>query len=207
MAFVWVPALKRWVGKYEVTNGEYRKKEAGHDSKDLSGQSLNDDRQPVVFVNFDDAKAFANWLTEKEKEHLSRLRYRVISDAEWQVCAKCGTGRLYPWGPSMPPKYGNYSDSASPSTFRKIEGYSDGFSVSCPVENSGPNEWGLYGMGGNVWECCAWDVTGASFGAWRGGSFANSTPECLWCVSRSNLGGSPRNPYIGFRLVLSEPAS
>lgn len=59
MAFVWIPSLKIWVGKYEVTNGEYRKMKPSHDSKAYEGHSLNGDRQPVVYMNFDDAKEFA----------------------------------------------------------------------------------------------------------------------------------------------------
>ena len=67
MEFVWIEALKMWVGKYEVTNAEYRKKEAGHNSKEFSGHSLNGDRQPVVNVNFDDAKAYAEWMTQQDR--------------------------------------------------------------------------------------------------------------------------------------------
>jgi tRNA A-37 threonylcarbamoyl transferase component Bud32 len=201
MEFVWVPALKLWVGKYEVTNGEYRKKEPGHDSKDFEGHTLNGDRQPAVFVNFDDAKAYAAWLTERDRERLGGLRYRVLSEAEWQACAQCGDGREYPWGNAMPPKWGNYSDSASAWRY-KIDGYTDGHAVACDVERSGENEWGLYGIGGNVWECCASDVSGGSFGAWRGASW-NDLPVFLRVAYRIDNGGSGRDYYGGFRLALS----
>jgi formylglycine-generating enzyme required for sulfatase activity len=43
LEFVWIPALNCWVGKYEVTNGEYRQFVPGHDSKDFEGHSLNGD--------------------------------------------------------------------------------------------------------------------------------------------------------------------
>jgi len=202
MEFVWVTALKLWVGKYDVTNGEYRKKDAGHDSKDYQGHTLNSDRQPVVEVNFDDAKAYAEWLTGQDRERLGGLRYRVVSEAEWQACAQCGDGREYPWGNAMPPKYGNYSDSASPLSV-KIAGYTDGFAVTCPVERSGVNEWGLYGLGGNMWEGCASDASGGSFGAWRGASWNDGNPDCIRCAFRLGLDGSTRGHGLGFRLVLS----
>lgn len=48
MEFVWIPAMNIWVGKYEVTNAEYRKKDPGHDSGSYEGHTLNQDRQPVV---------------------------------------------------------------------------------------------------------------------------------------------------------------
>lgn len=202
-----MPALKLWVGKYEATNGEYRRKDPSHDSKDYEGRALNGGWQPAVFVNFDDAKAYAEWLTGKDKGGLNGLRYRVISETEWQTCAQCGDGREYPWGNSMPPKWGNYSDSASPfSKEAKIDGYTDGYAVTCPVEKSGANEWGVYGLGGNVWECCASDATGSSFGAWRGASWFIDYPDDLRCACRSYSDGSSRDSNRGFRLVLSRPS-
>jgi hypothetical protein len=201
MEFVWVVALKLWVGKYEVTNGEYRKKEPDHDSKDYKDNTLNGERQPVVYVNFDDAKAYAEWLTERDKDRLDGMRYRVISEQEWQTCAQCGDGREYPWGSEMPPKCGNYSDSASPF-MGKINGYTDGFAVTCPVERSAANEWGFYGIGGNVWECCAADVSGSSFGAWRGASWRSLEPDALHCACRDGGDGSYRDIHGGFRLAL-----
>ena len=202
MEFVWVPALKLWVGKYEVTNGEYRKQAPDHDSKEYNGQSLNGDRQPVVYVNFDDAKAYAAWLTERDKDRLGWTCYRVISEREWLTAAQCGDEREYPWGNAMPPKYGNYSDSASPSS-GKIAGYTDGFAATCPVEKSGANEWGLYGMGGNAWECCAFDVSGSAFGAWRGVAFGCYEPNRLRCAFRDPGDGLIRSCDRGFRLALS----
>ena len=201
MEFVWIPALKIWVGKYEVTNGEYRKQMPDHDSKDYQGQSLNGDRQPVVYVNFDDAKAFGEWLTERDKDRLSGTRYRVISEQEWQAATQCGDGREYPWGNGIPPRWGNYSDSASPLP-GKIAGYTDGFAVTCPVEKSGANEWGLYGLGGNAWECCASDASGSAFGAWRGASLKDFSSDYLRCAYRHGFRGSYRYYYGGFRLAL-----
>ncbi len=206
MEFVWIPALKMWVGTYEVTNGEYRKMVPGHDSKEYKGHSLNGERQPVVYVNFDDAKAYAAWLTERDKDQLCGTRYRVISEQEWQAAAQCGDGREYPWGNAMPPQYGNYSDSASPVS-GKIAGYADGFAVTCPVEKSGANERGLYGMGGNAWECCASDASASSFGAWRGASWNLNYPDSLRCAHRLGFGGSTRDENSGFRLALSRAVS
>ena len=213
MEFVWIPSLKIWVGKYEVTNGEYRKMKPSHDSKAYEGHSLNGDRQPVVYMNFDDAKEFAQWLTQEDVGHLGGARYRVISESEWLACAQCGDGREYPWGSSMPPKYGNYADSAAKSALknafsgrmgrRVIDGYIDGHAVTCPVEQSGRNEWGLYGMGGNVWECCASDGSGSSFEAWRGASCVDYDPSFLQCASCGATVVSNRAFNFGFRVVLS----
>lgn len=204
MEFVWVPALKIWVGKYEVSNDEYRKKEPQHDSGSLNGQTLNGERQPVVLVNFDDARAYATWLTDRDKEQLDGLRYRVISETEWQTAAQCGDGREYPWGAGMPPKYGNYCGQETKGLAESmINNWQDGYGVSCPVEKSGKNDWGLYGMGGNVWECCAADASGGAFGAWRGASWNNRTPDYLRSAYRYGSDGSGRDSRYGFRLALS----
>jgi len=174
----------------------------GHNSKDFMGCSLNGERQPVVYVNFDDAKAYATWLTQRDQERLGGMRYRVISEQEWQTVAQCDDRREYPWGSSMPPRYGNYSDSVSVVRGR-VGDYTDGFAVTCPVERSGVNEWGVCGLGGNVWECCASDASGASIGASRGASWNCSDLCYIRCAHRNVTGGSPRNNISGFRLALS----
>jgi hypothetical protein len=203
MEFVWIPAIKIWVGKYEVTNGEYRKMMKTHDSKVHKELSLNGDRQPVVYVSFDDARAYAAWLTEQDKPQLGGMRYRLISESEWLTVAQCGDGREYPWGNTMPPKYGNYLDSEGTGASSRISAYTDGYKVTCDVDKSGRNDWGLYGVGGNVWECCASDSSCSSFGAWRGASWDDIGLGYLRCASRLDFGGSNRFSYFGFRLVLS----
>jgi formylglycine-generating enzyme required for sulfatase activity len=190
MKFVWIDALKMWVGKFEVTNGEYRKKEPRHDSKSYKNHSLNRDSQPVVYVNFDDAKAYAAWLTEREKAALGGARYRLPSEDEWMTYAQCGDGREYPWGNNWPPpsgRAGNYHGQEGAGTWDKISGYNDGFPVTAPVDKLWANPWGLHGVGGNVWEACARDSTGqafgGSFGAWRGASWL-ATAFRASCVVR-----------------------
>jgi len=206
MEFVWVSELKLWVGKYEVTNGEYRKKEPAHDSKGFKGRTLNGDLQPVVFVNFIDAKAYAEWLTKQDGSGLDGLLYRVISETEWQTCAQCGDGRKFPWGNSMPPRWGNYCGQETEGIVGgMLKGCTDRYAVACPVDKSGANEWGLYGLGGNVWECCASGTSGSAFGAWRGASWSSGAPNFLLCESRSVSAGADCGDGGGFRLVLSHP--
>jgi serine/threonine-protein kinase len=207
MEFVWVDALKCWVGKYEVTNAEYRKKESGHDSKEYKGHSLNGPRQPVVYVNFDDAKEYAEWLTQRDQEKLAGMRYRVPGEDEWMAFAQCGDGRKYPWGDNWPPKSGqagNYAgeETKAPFGWDGIGGYRDGHLVTCDVEESWANPWGLYGVGGNVWECCSEDKRGSSFGAWRGASWYRFSQDSLRCSFRRVGLGSFRFSF-GFRLLLS----
>ena len=212
MEFVWIEKLGMWVGKYEVTNGEYRKKDRDHSSKEYKGHSLNGDRQPVVYVNFDvDAKAYAAWLTERDRA-AGRLpteyHYRLPSEQEWLTFAQCGRGWEYPWGDNWPPRSGqagNYDDETVFDSGRVDGGYRDGHAVTCDVAKSWANPWGLYGVGGNVWEACAKDSVGGSFGAWRGGSWNYRNRDILRCSYRLSRGGSYRDYVGGFRLVLSRP--
>lgn len=203
MKFVWIESLGIWVGQYEVTNGEYEHLDRSHDSGEYEGNSLSGDRQPVVNVNFDDATKFANWLNDQDAAVLDGAKYRLPSETEWQAFAQCGENRLYPWGDEMPPTYGNYYGQEGAGSWSKISGYRDGFPVTCPVEESGPNDWGLFGVGGNVWEMATKDGSPSSFGAWRGASWSFYAPGTLRCGFRGVFGGSRRGSDYGFRLVLS----
>jgi formylglycine-generating enzyme required for sulfatase activity len=213
MEFVWIEALRMWVGKYEVTNGEYRRKEPAHDSKNFRGHSTNGDRQPVVYANFPRGKAYAEWLTEQDRDRLGVFRYRMPSVEEFQVYAQCGDGRVYPWGDAWPPvsgQAGNYLDQSAQRTlgFQGMEGYDDGFAVTAPVEESWVNPWGLYGVSGNVWEACAADSSGAEYGQWRGAAWVIVAKEHLRCdfgYSDAEYGkaGHKLNRKHGFRLVLA----
>jgi len=210
MEFVWIPQMKIWVGKYEVTNGEYRRKEPGHDSSSYEGHSLNHDRQPAVYVNFDDAQAYAKWLTERDRaaEHIpSGYEYRLPTRDEWMTFVQCGDGREYPWGNEWPPpsgRAGNYHGQEGVGSGGKISGYRDDFPVTCKVEQSWVNPWGLYGVGGNVWECTTVTPNGA-FDAWRGASGLSNGQGDLRCSSRNAYFASFRFNFSGFRLVLSRP--
>ena len=207
MEFVWVKALNAWMGKYEVTNGEYRKMKPDHDSAVYDGHTLNGDRQPVVYVNWDDAVAYAKWLTDRERA-AGRLPagwvYRVPTENEWAACASCGDNRKYPWGNDWPPKYGNYAGTEAKATLGyQLDGYTDGEVVTCAVEKSGKNDWGLYGMGGNVWEVCIDSADRSEFGAWRGASWHYDRVNGLRVAFRYFYFGADNSSVSGFRLFLS----
>jgi formylglycine-generating enzyme required for sulfatase activity len=219
MEFVWIEALKLWVGKYAVTNAEYRKMSPKRNSGSYGRYSLNGDRQPVVKVNFNDARSYAKWLSRMDHAALEGLCYRLPSEDEWSAFAHCEDGREYPWGDGWPPfsgEAGNYADS----TLKRLSGfwlyrpsssvprYTDGHPVSAPVNEDWVNPWGLYGVGGNVWEACALDRTGQLFGAWRGASWKTGARVFLKCAYRKcwidKFWSNFKRDDHGFRLVLSE---
>jgi len=204
MEFVWIPEVYSWVGKYEVTNGQYRCFKSLHHSRQSKGHDLNAERQPVVKVSYEDAVAYANWLNKRLKADGYEVHARLLTGDEWTMIARCGTNRKYPWGDSWPPKYGNYHGQEGvgregASVWSKIEGYNDGYAVSAPVEKSGRNEWGLYGVGGNVSEWTT-DKAGTS-GVLRGESWigvARNRLKVEFYEYKSYF------PSYGFRLLLSE---
>ena len=186
------------------------------------------DADPVVGVNWIEAKAFCDWLTRKERA--SNLIgpdqfYRLPSDEEWSTAA--GTG-MYPWGNQWPPPPGsvNAADAAfvaalPGSGWPHLAG-NDGYARTSPVGSFSPNQYGLYDMAGNVWQWCEdwyrasmnapalikkfpWteDGGGEKYRVTRGGSWSNFQQECL--LSSFRFKGPPADRFdsIGFRCVLA----
>ncbi len=208
ISFVWIEKLGLWVGKYEVTNAEFRRMIPGHDSGTYHRHALNDDRQPAVNLRFDDAREYASWLNEQDSDALGQARYRLPSEKEWLAFAQCGDEREFPWGNGWPPpdgSAGNYHGQEGFEDMERIDGYADGYRVTAPVDDTWCNPWGLHGVGGNVWEACAADEKGVRFGAWRGASWKNHFHATLRCTARHEGFASHRDNDYGFRLVLSIP--
>ncbi len=152
-----------YMGKFEVTNRQYRNFKRDHNSGDYNGHSLNGDDQPVVNVNWYDAQRFCVWLSRQ-----SNREVRLPSEAEWEYVARGGDGREFPWGNTWPPRgrAGNYADEAAKEKLEKlpdstsilagfIDGYRDGYAMTAPVGQFEENPYGLYDLGGNAWEWCA----------------------------------------------------
>ena len=83
------------VSKYEVTFDEW-------EACALEGACANyrpqdggwgRGRRPVIYVSFDDAKAYVEWLRQKTGKP-----YRLLSEAEWEFAARGGTSTPYASG-------------------------------------------------------------------------------------------------------------
>ena len=172
---------------------------------------------PVVGVNLQDAIAFCNWLTNKERVSgaiNSNQSYRLPSNEEWDAAInltrarkpdanldeKVQDERVYPWGLQWPPppKVGNYAA-------REIPGYEDGYEYTAPVGKFPPTKEGIYDLGGNAWEW-VWDrkVQALPVGGLRGGSWAYFRAECLTSAYRYEVPAELRAPTIGFRCVFED---
>jgi formylglycine-generating enzyme required for sulfatase activity len=145
-----------WMGKTEVTNGQFRKFQPSHDSKEYHGVSLNGDGQPVVYVSWDDADSFAQWLMGQNG---GQYKFRLPTEGEWEYAARSGSVTERYWGDAAQRtcEYENVADEAAKRQWgwEDIHDCNDGYAATAPVGAFQPNAFGLYDMLGNVWEWCA----------------------------------------------------
>jgi serine/threonine protein kinase len=172
-----------------------------------------EDDHPVVMVNWYDANAFCEWLSEMEsREKGYPLTYRLPTNEEWN--AAVGAAR-FPWGDIWPPPssgLGNYWDETAATTFgpdiiniKPIPGYEDGFATTSPVKSFPPNRFGLYDLGSNVQEWCREKSDNGKVRR-RGASWKDSTEDAVSSLNQQ-LFSPPeqRSVFIGFRCVLERP--
>ncbi len=206
MELVWIAALGGWVGKYEVTNEQYRVFKPRHDSKKYEGFSLNKPGQPVVEVTYLDCIAFCRWLekvSQIEGFLPNGFTFQVPTKDQWQTFARCGEERMYPWGNDWPPAYGNFGNQEVFPKDWRLNGYDgDKWPVTCPVDQSGGSEWGLFGVSGNAWEWTRFAKGGMR--AVFGGAWTEVDRRTLVIAPKGNLAPSDE-PFdnIGFRIILA----
>lgn len=172
-----------YMSPHPVTNEQYKRFNADHESGTLQGRTLDLPRQPVVQVSWKDAALYANWLSEQESLPLfyivedgevtgfnpQSIGYRLPTEAEWEWAARAdgqgGTLR-FPWGESWPPPQGsgNFADDSTRSFLGQyLRDYNDGHPGTSNVGTFTANAQGLYDMAGNVSEWTH-DVYGAVSG-------------------------------------------
>jgi hypothetical protein len=133
----------------------------------------------VIHVNWDDAKAYASWLSGKTAK-----TYRLLSEAEREHVARAGTTTPFWWGSSITPQQANYDGSGEPYKGGGSKGEYRQRTV--PVDSYEANPWGLYNVHGNIWE---WTED-----CWNDGNNGNpgngSARETGDCSSHVLRGGS-----------------
>ena len=209
LEFVWIKTLKIWFQKYEITNRQYRKFDLNHTSRSFEGLNLDLPEQPVVHVSWNDAEAFCGWLNKNYSDRIpANCEFRLPTADEWEFVAACGDERRYPWGNDWPPLYGNFSDMTARknlSQWNGILGYDDGYTVTCLVKDSGVNEWGIYGLAGNVWEWCDdwFDNADRRFKVRKGGSWDFDPRSSLTVTAKGLDRPDAKYDTIGFRVVVA----
>jgi formylglycine-generating enzyme required for sulfatase activity len=155
---------------------------------------------PVVRVSWEDASAYAQWLSAK-----TRRAYRLVSEAEYEHVARAGSTATFAWGDADMNMcaYANGFDAAARRTYPDwpAADCDDGFAHTAPVHTFPANAFGVFGASGNVFqwtEDCF--VDGGYVGAPTDGS-ARTVPGCELRVIR---GGSWLNSSRGLRSAMRD---
>jgi formylglycine-generating enzyme required for sulfatase activity len=163
------------LGKHDVTRGEYAAfaRETGYPAGDGCGRGRaifkwekdpkltwenpghpQTDRDPVVCVSWQDARAYIEWLNGKVRQKTSASGngpYRLPSESEWEYAARAGTTTKFYWGKDD-------DDAPIHAWFNANSGCENVSGLFCehdrthPVGAKPPNAFGLYDMAANVWQ-------------------------------------------------------
>lgn len=159
-----------------VTRAQYAlfAKDAGEKMAGIGWESpgiRQTDQDPVVRVSWDQAQAYATWLSGKTGK-----AYRLPSEAEWEYAARGGTTTAYWWGDDAGIGHSVCDDCGSDW---------DGKGTA-PVRSFPANPFGLYDMLGQVFEWTA-DCWNLSYQ----GAPADGTPWMSGdCAVHPSRGGS-----------------
>jgi formylglycine-generating enzyme required for sulfatase activity len=227
LKFVPVPGTNVLMQTTEVTVDHWKAFGQGYEAPDFP----QDGNHPAVNISWNDAKAYAEWLSKKEGRE-----YRLPTDYEWSCAVGIGyledpqatpeskdekLQNVYPWGQMWPPPSGSGNfrgqEWKSPQALAEakargwnkeqipepIPSFSDRHIFTAPVGSKASNILGIYDLSGNILELCEDNYSPSSDArVVRGGSWID---DCRVSLLSSYRGNSPPNyrcSFVGFRLVV-----
>ncbi|MBT7171472.1 MAG: SUMF1/EgtB/PvdO family nonheme iron enzyme, partial [Phycisphaerales bacterium] len=166
-----------WMGKFEITNAQYRKFNPKHHSRYIDqqwkdhtrpGYVANNPNQPVIRISWTQAMEFCTWLSKKTGKNVT-----LPTEAQWEYAARAGTATSA-WYGTKDSDFGKCENLADASIQRHaVMGvnpkpvknpsplidfipremrFNDGQFIGCDVGKYRANPWGLHDMIGNVAE-------------------------------------------------------
>ncbi len=203
-----------YMAKEPISNVDFKLfvDQTGYDYKlfDVMIQLSPEPGCPATPVSWNDAKAYARWISEMTGGY-----YDLPSQEAWEIAARGVDGRLYPWGNTPPTdKHGIFSLKK----YRKFTNVSSKFPLNI-------SHFGCVNMVGNVWEWCSEEViiedddadsdgdedsesseeTTEISHILRGGSCIDSHEYCNCVTQRIEGPSDKRVLYAGFRLIHLTP--
>jgi formylglycine-generating enzyme len=126
-----------YLGKYEVTQAQWKKVMGSNPSVFQGGKAKDDaDRHPVDSVTWADTQTFLKKLNAMEKSKL----YRLPTEFEWEYAGRAGEPGQTSWNEIRQVAWEQLGSQKGTTQM---------------VGTKLPNAWGLYDMLGNVWEWVA----------------------------------------------------
>jgi formylglycine-generating enzyme required for sulfatase activity len=175
------------------------------------------DKNPVLHVDWYDAQAYVEWLSEQTGQ-----RYRLPTEAEFEYAIRAGSVSTFWWGNERPEDIvenitGGDDESISGRRWTSgFRNYDDGYWGPAPVASFKVNALGVYDLAGNVseWvEDCwhptytqapsdgsAWVNPGCDRRVVRGGYWASSKDQAR-SAARISGGVNLHGPRVGFRVA------
>lgn len=138
-----------WIGKYEVTQGQWRCVMRGFPAEMTAG--VGEDF-PIYSMNFAEAELFCERLTKlahDSGELPESWQFRLPTEAEWEYACRAGTNTATAFGDSLSSKQANFQG-------QPYNGAKEGPSLgrTAPVGSYPANAWNIHDMHGNVFEWC-----------------------------------------------------
>jgi formylglycine-generating enzyme len=207
-----IAATGRDVQGCDIYDGEWKNRP---DSSWKSPGFPQSGTHPVTCVSWNDAQAYAGWLSTATGH-----QYRLPSASEWEYAARSGGEAVQPWNENASAACAD-ANVADASAAQRYPGWTvfacnDGYVYTSPVGSFKANAFGLNDMLGNVFQwtedCWHPDYAGAPIDGsartgdsctereLRGGSWF-STPAYVRANYRNHFAADYRTSSAGFRLV------
>ncbi len=200
-----VPLSAFYIDVCAVSNEQYERFDPSH--RRLRPEVADGDRDPVVFVSYQDCLRYCRW--RSEQEGLPADTYALPSEAQWEAAARGGRDdAIYPWGNEISAAICNTVESGRGRTV--------------PINEGPGNGYGLINIGSNIREWCRdfylpnfysladatrpdtagpGDVHPGNMRVVRGASFQDKAVELGRCAARNYAHPSNSCNDIGFRCV------